>query len=355
MRRISASLFLLVLILSAWPCCGQNAVENEHSLFLEGIGTILLVFDKNEAGALDSSRLLLQKPGGLREVIDTYEGLQPAELRKFDLDSYNSVEIIALLRQPDGLDVLPYVYRTDVDFTRVLPVADEQEPLQLIFREVVLSNIGNIPVLCGKSRLSFHDFGPPDLYRIEFYQLKNSGLELFEKGFSDGNHFNILMNKGAFAFNHGRYLDALDLYNEAIASSTGEISTAAFIEALFFMAEARKFTKDFNGALELYEKIVLEFNQNQRTEQAQKSIELISANLENADELSYFVDIVAHFNANKCKDALELVENRKGIGKLEDRFLFMKAEILTAQNRLEEAVQVYLQIKKDFPESPMVV
>jgi tetratricopeptide (TPR) repeat protein len=120
------------------------------------------------------------------------------------------------------------------------------------------------------------------------------------------------------------------------------------------MAEARKFTKDFNGALELYEKIVLEFNQNQRTEQAQKSIELISANLVNINELSYFVDIVALFNANKCKEALELVENRVPGGKLEDRFRYMKAEILTAQNRLEEAVQVYLQIKKDFPESPVI-
>jgi tetratricopeptide (TPR) repeat protein len=354
LRRISASLFLLVLILSAWPCFGQDAEKGEHSFFLEGIGTILLVFDKSEAGYLDSSRLLLQKPGGLRRVIDTYEGLQPAELRKFDLDSDNSVEIIALLRHPDGFDVLPYVYRTDADFTRVLPADDEQESVQLIFREVVLSNIANTPVLCGKSRLSFHDFGPPDLYRIEFYQLKNDGLVLLEKGFSDGTHFNILMNKGAFAFNHGRYLDALDLYNESIASSTGEISTAAFIEALFFMAEARKFTKDFNGALELYEKIVLEFNQNQRTEQAQKSIELISANLVNINELSYFVDIVALFNANKCKEALELVENRVPGGKLEDRFRYMKAEILTAQNRLEEAVQVYLQIKKDFPESPVI-
>jgi tetratricopeptide (TPR) repeat protein len=322
---------------------------------LDGIGEVMLI-ETPEPEQIETAQLVLRKPGGMREIIDSYDGLLPAELRKFDLDADNQAEIIALLKHPDGIDVMPYIYRTDETFSRVFPSENKQQPSAIICKEVVLSTNEKSPLLCAKNIVSFHEFGPPDLYRLEFYRLDRDGLELFDKGFTNGNHFNILMNRGAFAFNEGNYLEAIDFYNQAISSSTGEITTKAFIEAIFYLAESRKFTKDFKGALELYEKIVLEFGQNARTNLAQEGIELISGNLDNIEELSFLIDVATLVNSNRWQEALALLESHpvaRDSNTLKDRFLFMKAEILTAQNRIDEAIKVFIQIKEDFPESPL--
>ncbi len=177
------------------------------------------------------------------------------------------------------------------------------------------------------------------------------------QGFSEGDHFNILMNRGGYAMHNGQYLEALDLYNMAIASSSGEITTKAYIEALFSLGEARKFTKDFKGALDLYQRIVIEFSENVHTEAAQREIELISDNMDNVDALSFYVDVLSNINCDRWETALELLQNHpaaKAGGKLQDRFLFTQGEVLTALNRVDEAIKVFQEIKEKFPESPVI-
>lgn len=359
MRKVLGKIFFLIcfLPLAAFGLGDEiHTATKDLSVALEGIGTIILLPGQSE-DKVETAQLILKKPGGMREIIDSFDGLLPADLRKFDLDADHSTEIVALLKHPDGTDVMPYIYRTEDGFKRVFPAEENQEITPLICREIVLTTNDKIPVLCAKNFVSFHEFGPPDLFRLEFYRLTKDGLELFENGFTSGEHYNILMNRGAFAFNEGNYLESIDYYNQAISSSSGEITTKAFIEALFFLAESRKLTKDFKGALELYQKIVLEFIQNPRTNTAQKEIELISSNLENLEELSFLVDVSNLVNCNKWKEALALLDfhpTAKASSILRDRFLFVKAEILTAQNRVDEAMKVFLQIKEQFPTSPLI-
>lgn len=351
MKKFPASLCLFLLFFAA-EAFAEKA--DQLNIFFEGLGTIFLEENSIDRQS-ENSQLILQKPGGMREVIDTYEGLLPADLRKFDLNADSNAEIIALLRHPDGKDVMPHIYQLNENFKRLYPVQDQSESVPIICREIVLTANDNIPLLCAKNPMVFHDFGPPELYQLEFYRLNGANLELFDRTYSGGDHFNILMNRGAVAFNEVRYLEAIDYYEQAISSSSGEITSKAFIEAIFFLAEARKLSKDFDGALQLYQKIVLEFSQNHRTDQSQKEIELISANLNNIPALSFFIDATILVNSNKWEEALVLIDNRTpATTALEDRFLFMKAEILAAQNRIEEAVATFAQLKENFPDSLLI-
>ncbi len=347
------AIFFFCLLLSGKACAAEQ-LDGRCQVALEGLGTFILEIAADD-GHDENSQLVLQKPGGMREIIDIFEGLLPAELRKFDLDADNSQEIIALLRHPDGKDVMPHIYKLKDSFQRLYPPKDQQETAPLICREFLLTANDNIPLLCARNPVVFHDFGPPELFQIEFFRLNHNRLELFDRSYSNGNHFNILMNRGAVAFNEGKYLEAIDFYEQAISSSTGEITSRAFIEAIFFIAEARKLTKDFNGALQLYQKIVLEFSQNHRTDQAQKEMELISACASDTEILSFLIDATVLVNANQWEQALKMLENRpENSSLLADRFLFMKAEILAAQNRVNEALEVFSSLKERFPESPLI-
>lgn len=347
---------LSLLFLSLIPANSQPVASESRtfSFSLEGVGEVIL--EEGLTDEVETTRLLLQKAGGARQVIDSFEGLLPADLLKSDLDGDGQTEIIAILRHPDGIDVMPFIY-TDLNaFRRIFPAPDvDGNPI--ICRELFFSTHEGSPALCARNLIGYHDYGPPDLYRLELYRLQKGQLTLVQQGFSDGDHFNILMNKGAYALHNGQYLEALDYYNQAISSATGEIDTRAYVDVLFNLAEARKFTKDFKSALELYQRIVVEFSDNPLTETAQREIELISDNLDNLDALSFYVDVLSNINCDRWEAALELLQNHpvaKAGGKLQDRFLFTQGEVLTALNRVEEAMKVYQEIKEKFPDSPII-
>lgn len=350
MRKV---LVFSVMLLFALTASGQEKIP-ARSVEIEGLGDFLLT--ESTVDQSQTTQLLLKKPGGMLQLIDTYVGLMPADLIKHDLDGDGNQEIIALVRHPDGIDVMLHIYASTGDFKKIFPES-QNENNPLICREVFVSTYNNQPVVCTRHLISYHDFGPPELYRLEFYKLHNKQLTLASQGFTEGSHYNVLMNRGAWAFHNGQYLEALDFYNQAISSSTGEISSRAFIESLFYLAEARKFLKDFKSALELYEKIVLEFSQNSYTDAAQREIELISQNIEHPEDLSFYIDVTSHINCDRWETALELLQNHplaKSDGPLLDRMLFIRAEVLTALNRVDEAIEVYRSIQQKFPESPVI-
>lgn len=302
---------------------------------------------------LETTQFVLKKPGGVCLLIDTFDGLIPAALKVADLDQNGTPELIVLLRHPDGIDVMLKVYSAKENFKRIFP--DENE--DLICREIFVTAYNEMPAICAKHLVGCHSFGPPELYRLEIYTLKNNKLSLAQSSFSEGTHFNILMNKAAWAFNHGNYKEALRLYSDVIASSTGDITSEAFIENLFYLAETKKYLNDFEGALELYKKIVLEFSENAYTNEAQDSIELIAENLCRPKELSYYLKLSALINCERYKEASKLLEEDcvSCDSPIQDRLMFLKAEIYTAENRLEEAIKTYESIKRQFPESTLAL
>ncbi|MDD3000472.1 MAG: tetratricopeptide repeat protein [Candidatus Riflebacteria bacterium] len=326
------------------------------SVNLPKVGDLYLVL--NSSNDREITQLLLKRKGQTtRQVIDTYQGMLPDAILKHDLNSDGNTDIIVITKHPDNNAKQPYIYSYIKDFTRIFPEnANEINPF-LCSEIFITSSKKGIPAIGMSNQISYHDFGPPHLFRTELYALNKGKLELIEQGLTEGNHYNILMNKGAIALHAGQYIDAIDYYNKSITSSTGEITTKAFIESIFNLAEARKFTKDFKTALDLYEKIVLEFSENPFTDIAQKEIELISSNIDNLEALSFYIDVISLINTDKWNEALDLLNNHpiaNSDNKLLDRFLFTKAEIFTAINKIEEAVKVYNEIKEKFPESPII-
>jgi hypothetical protein len=121
----------------------------------------------------------------------------PSDLIKQDLDGDGSVELLVLMRLPDGADVIPGIYSTNNGFKRIFP-ENNQETNPLICREIFISNHAGQPALCTRHLIAYHDFGPPELYRLEFYNLQK-GSRPCSPGVSEGDHFKD-MNKGALLF-----------------------------------------------------------------------------------------------------------------------------------------------------------
>ncbi len=171
MRILAAAAIVASLLLPASFVSAQSADGEKKTVLTEIAGVGELILEENDADQVETARLMLQKPGGARQVIDSYEGLLPAELLKYDLDGDGNIEIIAILKPPDGIDVMPFIYTDLNTFRRVFPPSG-QESNTLICREIFVTTHAGQPAICAKNLISYHEFGPPDLFRLEFYRLE---------------------------------------------------------------------------------------------------------------------------------------------------------------------------------------
>ncbi len=109
---------IMLLLMLASAVTGQEKGLSIN-VDIEGLGEVLL--EETSVDQTEMTQLLLKKPGGMLQVIDSYDGLLPADLMKHDLDGDGNLEIISLLRHPDGIDVIMHIYSTDTDFKKIFP------------------------------------------------------------------------------------------------------------------------------------------------------------------------------------------------------------------------------------------
>ena len=156
---------------------------------------------------------------------------------------------------------------------------------------------------------------------------------------------------------NGRTKEAAVLYHKALTSSTGDMPQTAIAEGLYSEAEAMKYSGQYQEAIKLYEKLVLEYTESNFTEIAQRELEFLFANQKTPALLNDYFSIQSDINSNKPDVALEKLERlikENPQCPIMDRILFTKAEILVSENQLEKAVSVYKSIKVNFPESTLV-
>ena len=351
--RITTKIFLVL----AFLCCLKSTSGAEMprmSVSVKDIGTLFLQSQKDIE--IEAAQLVLKKAGGRNIILETLDGLEPVKIFKANLDMDQNPEIVAVFKHPDGTEVIPIIYQTKDKLERIYPENIQDDNL-LTCRDIFISHSLNGTVLCAKHLVNYHDYGPPNLFRIENYKISNKAIVKISTQYTESTHFNIYLNKGGLAFNTGKYLEALKHYQNAISSSTGYISEKAILESLFFQAEARKRTKDFEGALKLFQTIVINYPQNEKTDDSQNQIELISSNLAEKQTLSLFIDISNQAELGNWKTVLELIniaQTKNQDKKLWGRFLFLKAEALTALDRIEEAIKIYKKIKQEFPNSSII-
>lgn len=324
------------------------------SVVLKGLGTLYL--EKNKSNQNDITQLVLKKSGNITILADTYEGLDPVELMQCDFDKDELPEVIVVVKYPNSPDVIPYVYTFNEGIEKVFPNPEKETEL-LNCRAAFLTFCNSKPALGLQFLVAFHDYAPPELYRLEMYTIDKSGFNLAQIGYNEGTHYNLLMNLAAEKMHLGRTKEAALLYEQAVASSSGDISQKAFVEALFCEAEALKFSGSYQNAMKLYEKIVLEFTDSNFTETAQKELEFLAANKKSNKLLNEFFKIqqeIINNNELVALDKLEQLINKNPNCNFMDRLLFTKAELLISNNRIDEALEIYTSIKVKFPNSSII-
>ena len=323
------------------------------SQVINGVGTLVLQKSNEKNSA--ASQLILKKSNNITIIVDTYEGFEPFELAKLDFDNDGITEIVATLRYADSDSVIPYVYTIKEGLEKIFP-KDGRETDLITCKEVFLTSRNSLPVLCLKYLVSYHDYAPPELYKLEMYSFNNGELQLCSVGYNEGTHFNLLMKY----LHKGKTMEAANLYHEALASSTGDMSQKAFCEALFCNAEALKYSGKYAEAINLFEKIVLEYTDSNFTEIAQKELEFLVANSKdknNSTLLEQFFKIQFEMQNDQNDLALthldELINKNPNCNFM-DVLLFTKAELLVSENRVEEAFAVFTDIKVKFPKSGLI-
>lgn len=355
---------LTVLLLSTNLSAALSPRKNKKEFTLpttaevKDLGTLSLEKskDKNSANTL----LILKKPKNINIVVDNYEGIEPYELAKLDMDKDGITEIVATLRYPESDNVIPYVYIIKEDGLEKIFPKEGTESKFMSCKEVFMTYRHDFPVLCLKYLVNYHDYAPPELFKLEMYGLKNGQLELCSVGYNEGTHFNLLMNLAAEYMHNGKTIEAANLYNEALASSTGDMNQQAFCEALFCNAEALKYSAKYQEAMKLFEKIVLEYTDSNFTEIAQKELEFLHENCndtKNTKVLEEYYKIRFEIENEQSETALkhldDLIKRNKDC-KFLDRMFFTKAELLVSENRIDEAMAVFTDIKVKFPNSSLI-
>ena len=324
---------------------------------IKGVGTLILQKSKEKNSA--ASQLILKKANNITIIVDTYEGFEPFELAKIDFDNDGITEIVATLRYADSDSVIPYVYTIKEGLEKIFPKEGSETDL-MTCKEVFLTSRNSLPVLCLKYLISYHDYAPPELFKLEMYSFNNGELKLCSVGYNEGTHFNLLMNLAAEYLHQGKTMEAANLYHEALASSTGDMGQKAFCEALFCNAEALKYSGKFDEAINLFEKIVLEYTDSNFTEIAQKELEFLVANSKdkkNTNLLIQFFKIQFEMQNDQNDFALTHLNdliNKNPNCNFMDVLLFTKAELLVSENRIEEAFAVFTDIKVKFPKSGLI-
>jgi tetratricopeptide (TPR) repeat protein len=349
------SIFFLVFGLSNANPGIVSATENtslKTSVEIKNLGSLVL----QKANQSDTTKLILKKSPKITIVVDNYEGLEPHELIKYDLDNDGKTEIIATLKYADSQNVIPFVYTLKESLEKIFPDEDSESKL-LTCREVFVTTQNSKPVVCLKYLISFHDYAPPELYKLEMYSLENGKLKLNQIGYNEGSHYNLLMNLAAEYMHNGQTLQAAQLYNQAIASSTGKMSNKAFCEALFFNAEALKYSGKYSDAMKLFEKLVLEHTDSDFTEISQRELEFIHDNIKNEKLLSEYYKIQLEIVNEHTESALthlnQLIKDNPKCSFM-DRLLFTKAEMLISDNNIEAAMAIFIDIKVKYPQSPLI-
>ncbi len=359
-------LFILLLFASANSLLAVQAKKKvakaqKTAFKINNIGEFFLQISKDKQNL---ASYLLFKPSNQKAIIlDSYEGLVPYELQYSDLDSDGRIEIISTLRFPESENVIPYIYTLNTNKKEMLEKIfpkEENESKMLNCREVYFNNKGNQQILYLKYLVNFHDYAPPELYRLEMYQLKNGLLTLTQVGYNEGTHFNLLMNLGTEYLFKGKSAEAVSCYSKALDSQKGNMPKKAIPELLFYYAEALKFAGKYSEAMKNFEEVVLKYTDSEYTEIAQKELEFLNANInnpKNVDLLNKFFKILLEIDYTHSAEGLnhldKFISENKDCNFM-DRLLYMKAELLIADNRLDEAMEIFTNIKANFPNSNLI-
>ena len=356
-----AVLMLSISQLSAAPQSKSTDNTKKTAISVDKLGGLAL--QKSDDKQTFSSLLVLKTTNNKPIVLDSYIGLEPFELQKTDLDNDGRIEIIATLKYPDSENLIPYVYTLNLQknelLEKIFPVDDNESKL-LNCREVYFNSKGNQQNLYLKYIVNYHEYGPPELFRLEKYHLENGKIILDQIRYNEGNHYNQLMNLGTEYLYKGKSKEAAEIFNKTLTSCSSKMNKKAICETIFLNAEALKYSGNYSNAMKLFEKLVLEYTDSPFTEIAQNELEFLAENTKdpkNIKLMEQFFAVLLEIEYEHSSEALnhlnQLIVKNKNCNFM-DRLLYIKAELLISENRVEEAIAVFNDLKEKFPNSSLI-
>lgn len=298
-----------------------------------------------------SSQLLHEKPGGARILLAESATLSFVSLQQGDLDGDQIPEILAIARNPNTNDFLPFIFKGQTDLKMIFPLREEDT--SLIGKEIKIIPGKTSSFLCVKVILPYHDFGPPDLFVNRLYKIRDEKLEKVEERIIECSHFNQRLNLGTHHYHQGEFGKAKQGFQSLIASFPLDMPDEAKAEAFFFYGDTLKFQKDFPKASANFETVLRNYPEAPIAERAMEEHEFLSTYRMATEALSLLIEVSLLERGGKWSDALNLLS--KGMEseeskEVEDILLFRKAEILFSLGRAEEALAILKEVQTRFPE-----
>ncbi len=326
-----------------------------YETLVKGLGLFSLAARSDEN--IIRAELCLEKENGEKTLFEAYDGYIPKGLVRHDLDLDGHDELIVLISFSSYDELLPLFYTLKSGTPEKIPfILNEADPENNWCKELYIANYQGKPAIHAQQKLIYHDYGPPLLIASKILAYENGKIVLKDSRLSSGNHFNIIMNKAAYAMLSGDPALSAQLYEQAIAASSGEITPEIFAEMLIQQAEASAFSFNFQRAMELYEKIVLELPEEDCVEKAQSELEFLNANMDNLNALKTYYEIARSNKTGKTDSAKlaldEALTSLKG-NKLYDRLLMQKCDFLISSGKIEEALQLCQQLIAEYPETAL--
>lgn len=320
------------------------------SLEIAGIG--VLSVKQSSMDGEQISRLLLEKPGGMVSILASFDGLDISALHRIDLDGDDLFEILAIVKNKVSDDYRPVILREQDHFKMIYP--KNKFDNSVTGKEITLVSNSEGPLIGVKVKVSIHDFGPPDLFRREFYAFRDSLLVKVREELTEGDHFNLRLNIAGIAFEQGNYKRALAGYQQVMAGASKEIPDEAKALILFQMARSAKYLKDYPSAVEYFQKLIVAYPDSELTDSAQRDCEFLAANIDCTGGLSFYVDVSRLMAEGRFDEVLRMLQTpivSEAQGSLAEHFSFIQAEALLALGKLDEAIAEFRAILMKYPDT----
>lgn len=344
---VQPSLTTMVLLL--WLFCDAS-VAVPVVLDVPGYGTY---YSHPPAhGKFGKSRLTIELPGGVVNQLAEFDGMDISAIHRIDLNGDGLPELLLILKNQFSNDLQPCIFQESPHFAILYPVSAVENPIT--GKDISLRVDETGTALVVRLDVNIHDFGPPSLIKREFYRLTSKGLEKFQEEFEEGEHFNTKMNLAGLAFQHGRFHEALQGYSDLLASFEASMPSDAVSETLYYMARSRKHLKDFHGAVQLFQKLVINYPESRFTESAQKKAEFLSLHCDSSDILGLYIDLQLLMERGQFDHVIAMLNEKDSMVSGSDFLLMIKGEARMATGRLDEAILIFTEIRENFPDSHLL-
>lgn len=306
------------------------------------------------------AKLILERYSGTTEVIYTFDNHIIKDLFRADLNNDKANEIIVVLQNSKGGDLVPYIFSEKENFQCIYPLSINTHNNSSNYTygltvpvipvsgcKIGLANFESTTCLMVSNIIDFFNLGPPYLILNTYYKLIDRNLEKVYEKFGEINHDYQYINRATYAYNKGLYSEALNFYEKL---DVKKLPSSIQPEYLFLCAESRRFIKEYVSAERLYNSIIKNFPSSDSSKKAKYLLKLFEYKSLVPDLFTKYNEINYMANQGNIVQAINEIEqviidinkNNKNFIYNVIRYFFitLKIEVLIRYGKIKEAFAI---------------